>query len=464
MLQRLRFESQVRLLPIVAAASFVLLVVANLVLGQLRNRQLYLIEQGYVPALEISRDLEGTLANVQRGMQNAVASSDAEALNKTDELKTTFLKRLSDARSNPAEKVESLNELGKLFEAYYQRARQVSEEMTTGEQVGELMVQRLESMSEKYKEVQQRLNAGTATAKEEMEAALSQAVRMGSISTMVNVAVAIICLILLVGLTIWVSRGTVRALSEAASHLAAASSELLALAKQTETNAANEASSVEETRQSMQGMLEAANEIAQSASSVVGIAEHSTEASKTIAERIAKLNAQAMKITDISETVRGIADKSDILALNASLEGTRAGEVGRGFALVGTEMRKLAETVTDAVREIKQLATQIRELSQSAVLASEEGQKLTSETTENARRITLVASQQRSATEQVSQAMNEVQEFTQQAVSGAVQAKATADDLVQTAESLNRLLQGGAGHHRTPRVPASRTAPKEEAA
>ena len=154
-----------------------------------------------------------------------------------------------------------------------------------------------------------------------------------------------------------IAAGTVRSLSEAANHLAAASSELLALAEQTESNTANEASSVDRTRHTMEGMLVASNEVGQGADSVLESADRSATASKLIADRINMLNSQAMRISRISETVKTIADKSDILALNAAIEGAKAGEVGRGFTLVGTEMRTLAETVMKAAREIIKPAT-----------------------------------------------------------------------------------------------------------
>ena len=68
------------------------------------------------------------------------------------------------------------------------------------------------------------------------------------------------------------------------------------------------------------------------------------------------------------------ADKSDLLALNASLEGTKAGEAGRGFALVAAEMRRLAESVMAAAREIKQLASDIRTAAADTVCAGEDGE------------------------------------------------------------------------------------------
>lgn len=228
---------------------------------------------------------------------------------------------------------------------------------------------------------------------------------------------------------------------QAVVQLNAATAELFATAGEQENAATDQSSAVEETRRTMEGLVGAANEIADGAGSVLSISEQSMSASTVIGERIAKLNDQAMSITEIAETIRGIAEKSDILALNASLEGTKAGEVGRGFALVGAEMRRLAESVMEAVVQVRQLASEIRELSQSAVLASEEGQKLARETTDTSKRITLVTNQQRTATEQVRASMDELQNLATQTVRGATQSKATANDLLQTARALSAIIE-----------------------
>jgi methyl-accepting chemotaxis protein len=246
-------------------------------------------------------------------------------------------------------------------------------------------------------------------------------------------------------MSLWIMRSVVNTLAEASGYVSAAVAEILAVAQQTEANAADEAAFVDETRRAMDGLVESASAIATSATAVLDRAEMSAGASRTVAGRISELNAQALKITDVSDVIRGIADKSDILALNASLEGSRAGEAGRGFALVGSEMRRLAETVMGAVTQIKRLANEIREVSQAAVLATEEGQKLAAETTVTSRQITLITSQQRTATEQVTQSVNEIQQFTRQAVNGAKQSRAAAADLLRTTGHLDELLSGKNG-------------------
>ena len=82
---------------------------------------------------------------------------------------------------------------------------------------------------------------------------------------------------------------------------------------------------------------------------------------QAIAEAVDRLNKRVQQIGKIVEFINGVADKSDLLALNAELEGTKAGEVGRGFSLVAAEMRRLAENVLESTKEIEGLIEEIRE-------------------------------------------------------------------------------------------------------
>ena len=231
---------------------------------------------------------------------------------------------------------------------------------------------------------------------------------------------------------------------EMAKQLQASSAELLAVAKQTETNAADESAAVEQTRRTMAALLAAATEIAESADKVAASADQSTRASDGIGEQILKLTAQSQKIRKITAVIQGIADKSDVLALNASLEGAKAGDAGRGFVLLGGEMRRLAESVSSAANEAGDLAFEIEELSKRAVLSTEVGQKLAAATLDIARRINLITGQQRGATEQVTRSMEDVHRYTQHSLSAAKQTRATASDLVKTSDELEKLVKASA--------------------
>jgi methyl-accepting chemotaxis protein len=135
-----------------------------------------------------------------------------------------------------------------------------------------------------------------------------------------------------------------------------------------------------------------------------------------------------------------VADRTDLLALNAALEGTKAGEAGKGFILVAAEMRRLAENVMESVANIRKLMQDVKTSSGSAVEASQGGTQLSEETTRSARDIALVTQQQRQATEQVTRSMDEMASVLGNTVSGVKHVTASATALAELAARLSSVI------------------------
>jgi methyl-accepting chemotaxis protein len=181
---------------------------------------------------------------------------------------------------------------------------------------------------------------------------------------------------------------------------------------------------------------------------------------RAISEAVQRLNARVQQIGKIVEFITGVADRSDLLALSAELEGTKAGDLGRGFTLVAAEMRRLAENVIESTKEIEELIDEIRLATDRTVDATERGLEqtlsgtalatqvagvldqvvqLAERTSEEVRAISLATQQQQSGTDQLAEAMADILGITQQSLAATKQLSQANSQLVGLAGTLGKL-------------------------
>jgi methyl-accepting chemotaxis protein len=278
-------------------------------------------------------------------------------------------------------------------------------------------------------------------------------------------------------------RTFVREINEAALRLSSSANQVLAASTQHETSSTEQAAAIHETTATMEELKHASAQIAENAGAVARVAEETLGAARAgrgaiaefiqamqqirsdgiaVADSITKLSKRVERIGTVVEVIDEIADRSDLLALNAALEGSRAGEAGKGFSIVAAEMRRLAENVLDSTKEIKSLITEIREATANAgsaadasKVATESGEKLgavaaqavegilagVQETSDAARVINLATQQQRTATEQVVASMAEIEDVTRQTTQASKQATGASAELSQLAGRLAELIK-----------------------
>jgi hypothetical protein len=237
-----------------------------------------------------------------------------------------------------------------------------------------------------------------------------------------------------------IGRSIARPILDASRRLHTVASNLVSTAREQEAASAEEAAAVAQTRRSMDTLLESAQQIAQQSSDVLGHAERTARGGQEIAAKIEDLNTMSSKVGEILATIMQVADKADLLALNASLEGTRAGEAGKGFTLVAAEMRRLAENVMESVTSIRAVMKEMREATRAAVDASGQGEEASTSTARSARQIALLTQEQRAATEQVIASMQEMNAVLHHTIEGVQRSTQWARDLGELAEELSAVI------------------------
>jgi methyl-accepting chemotaxis protein len=167
---------------------------------------------------------------------------------------------------------------------------------------------------------------------------------------------------------------------EAAEAASQAVEEMTANIQNIEDNAKLAANNSRESR-------ELSSEGAQKAQLAASEIERIAEAFEDSAASIKHLGERTLLINGIASSIGKIADQTNLLALNAAIEAARAGEAGRGFAVVADEVRKLAEHTSSATKEISSVISSIQEDTQSAITKVQSGTELAHQGAELARKV-----------------------------------------------------------------------------
>jgi methyl-accepting chemotaxis protein len=184
-------------------------------------------------------------------------------------------------------------------------------------------------------------------------------------------------------------RESINVLSSSAQQIVSSTAQVATGATETATAVSETTTTVEEVKQTAQLSSQKAKLVSESAQRVAQIAQagrKSVEESvnvmkglrtqmESIAESIVRLSEQGQAIGEIMLTVNELAEQSNLLAVNASIEAAKAGEHGRGFGVVAVEVRNLAEQSKQATSQIRTILADIQKATTSAVLATEQGSK-----------------------------------------------------------------------------------------
>jgi methyl-accepting chemotaxis protein len=269
----------------------------------------------------------------------------------------------------------------------------------------------------------------------------------------------------------------------AVGHVRSSSAELQASANQQATGAKEQATAMAEINTTINELLATSRQIAESAQRVAQIAEQTTGAARNgegtveqahesiggirrqvdlVVSHMLELGKKSQQIGAVLEIVSELAEQTNILAINATIEAAGAGEAGKRFAVVADEIRELADRVAGSTKEIRALIDDVRGAVNTTVMATETGSKavdagsarfgevsaafkqiagLLKATSEAAREIELSTKQQASAVEQVNLAIASVAQTTRETEVSTGQTLETVSQLANLSRDLSKLVQ-----------------------
>ncbi len=289
---------------------------------------------------------------------------------------------------------------------------------------------------------------------------------------------------LLVGLIGWfISRSLSSQIGSAVGQVRSSSSELQSAANQQASGAKEQAAAMAEISTTISELLATSRQIAESAQRVAHNAEQTANSARSghgtvdlthesitgirrqvdqIVSHMLELGKKSQEIGAVLDIVSELAEQTNILAINATIEAAGAGDAGRRFAIVAEEIRKLADRVGGSTKEVRTLIDDVRSAVNTTVMATETGSKavdagarqfgdvavafkeiadLVTTTTDAAREIELSTKQQASAVEQVNTAIASVTQASVETETSAGQTLQTVSQMTVLSKNLLRIIQ-----------------------
>ena len=223
--------------------------------------------------------------------------------------------------------------------------------------------------------------------------------------------------------------------SEGAETVKSEASKMVTVTERSSSVSVDVTTVCDRTSKSVQAVAAAAEQLSLSLNEVGSRAAHSAAVASSAVERASRANAvmqslaaAASKIGEVVSLITNIASQTNLLALNATIEAARAGDAGRGFSIVASEVKSLAEQTVQATEEIRGQVASIQDATRHAVEEISQIGKVIEEVNESATRIAVSVEEQASATSSISSNVSEAATGTVEAAQGITEVRTATEE------------------------------------
>jgi len=231
-------------------------------------------------------------------------------------------------------------------------------------------------------------------------------------------------------------RDIIQVVAEGANNVVISTSQMSSTALQLAQGANEQAAASEEVSASIEEMSSSIQQNSDNAAQTEMIAKDAAEGIGHVSDATKKSVNAIKDIAARITIINDIAEKTDILAINAAIEAARAGEHGKGFAVVAAEVRKLAEITQKAAREINELSRTNLNITEEASVLMQGVIPNIKKTAQLVQEISAASSEQSSGSMQIAKAIEQLSQVTQQNSAAAEEMSTGSEELMSQAEIL----------------------------